>query len=86
MNKTLIALTVLAAAGAATPAAAADSVGARAASAVGHWIAMQGNEALREIREEIDERLADSLKPMLPAPDAEAADAPAPAPAAAAQL
>ena len=64
------------------PAAAADSAGERAASAVGHWIAMQGNQALRDIREDLKDRLADSLKPLLPTPDTlKAASAPATDPA-----
>lgn len=48
------------------PAAASDSPSERAASAVGHWIAMQGNQALRDIREDLKDRLSDSLKPLLP--------------------
>lgn len=55
-------------AGASNPAAAAESLGDRAAVAVGHWIAAQGNQALRDIREEFRERLLETLKPVLPAP------------------
>lgn len=76
-NKTLPALLMTAILSAsATPAAASDGAGTRAATAVGHWIAMQGNEALRDIREQFRERLLESLKPLVPAP------APAAAPAA----
>lgn len=57
---------------AAGPAAAEDSYGARvaaaAASSVGQWIATQGNQALRDIREELRDNLADKIKPFLPAP------------------
>lgn len=63
-------------AGASAPAAAAESLGDRAAVAVGHWIASQGNQALRDIREEFRQRLLETLKPALPAP-APAAPAPA---------
>ena len=71
----LIAVTLLASAG---PAAASESPGMRAANVVGHWIAMQGNQALRDIKQELRDRLAESLKPILPAPTA-AAPAPTPA-------
>jgi hypothetical protein len=57
---------------AAGPAAAEESYGARvaaaAASSVGTWIANQGNQALREIREDLRDNLADKIKPFLPAP------------------
>lgn len=57
---------------AAGPAAAEESYGARvaaaAASSVGNWIANQGNQALREIREDLRDNLADKIKPFLPAP------------------
>lgn len=54
------------------PAAAQDSPGARvvaaAANSVGLWIASQGDQALREIREDLRDTLAEKLKPLLPAP------------------
>ena len=65
IKSSLLALTLIATAG---PAAASESPGTRAASAVGHWIAMQGNQALREIRQDLRQRLAENLKPLLPTP------------------
>lgn len=53
------------------PAAAEESYGARvaaAASSVGQWIANQGNQALRDIRKDLRDNLAETLKPLLPAP------------------
>lgn len=38
------------------------------ASAVGHWIAEQGNAALREIREELRRELEQQIQPLLPTP------------------
>jgi hypothetical protein len=74
LTSSLLALALL---GAAAPAAANEYAGARAASAVGHWVAAQGNAAVREIRDDLRQRLSDSLKPRLPAPKG---SAPSPAP------
>lgn len=69
MNRqTLIQLTAaVLLAGASLASQAAEPVGARIATGVGLWIAAQGNEALREIREELRENLQNTLGPLLPA-------------------
>lgn len=68
IKSSVLALALLAAG----PAAAEESYGARvaaaAANSVGHWIANQGNQALRDIREDLRDNLAQTLKPLLPAP------------------
>jgi len=68
INSSLLALALLASG----PAAAEESPGARAAVAavntVGHWIADQGNQTLREIRKDLRKSLVATLKPLLPAP------------------
>ena len=68
IKSSVLALALLAAG----PAAAQESPGARvvaaAANSVSHWIVSQGNQALRDIREELRDSLADTLKPLLPAP------------------
>lgn len=68
MNLLKSTLLALALAGATGPAAAADGTGARIATTVGHWVASQGNAALREIRDDLRKRLPEALKPRLPAP------------------
>lgn len=54
------------------PAAAQDSPGARvvaaAVNSVGLWIANQGDQAVRDIRKDLRDTLAEKLKPLLPAP------------------
>lgn len=72
MNKTVAAL-ALSLAALTGPAAAQDSLPARAATAVGHAIASQGNAALVQIREELKDTLLEQLRPYLPSP----AEAPA---------
>jgi len=49
--------------------------------AVGRAIASQGNAALMQIRQELRRDLAESLKPLLPAPDRVATPTPRPEPA-----
>jgi len=56
-------------AGLAFPATADDSLTDRAASAVGHYIAAQGNAALVQIREELTRDLARQIRPYLPEPE-----------------
>ncbi len=51
---------------AATAANAADDVGGRVASGIGHWIAEQGNAALEELRDDLKRNLDQTLKPLLP--------------------
>jgi len=50
------------------PAAAQESLSVRAVSVLGHLIAQQGNQALRDIRDQMRERLQQDLKPVLPRP------------------
>lgn len=71
LNPLMSSLLALALLGATGPAAAAESTGTRAVAAVGHWIAAQGNAALRDIREDMRKRLSETLKPQLPAPTAD---------------
>lgn len=52
--------------------AAASSPALQLASTVGGWIAEQGNEALRQMREELRRDLAQKIEPLLPQPDAPA--------------
>ena len=47
--------------------AATSNPALQIASAVGHWIAEQGNSALREMREELRRDLERQLKPLVPA-------------------
>lgn len=68
MNRPATAVLLAAALFQAGPAAAQDSLPARAFSALGHAIAQQGNQALRDIRDEMRERLLRDLKPVLPQP------------------
>lgn len=49
------------------PVHAEESLVSRVATGVGHAIAAQGNAALAQIREEVKDKLADSIKPFLPA-------------------
>ena len=62
----------------ATPATSAEAPSAaRTASLLGHYIALQGNLALDQIRTEITMELAKALRPLLPdtqtvTPDADA--------------
>ena len=74
LNILMSSLLALALLGATGPAAAAESAGTRAATAVGHWVAAQGNAALRDIRDDLRKRLADALKPQLPAPTADSSN------------
>lgn len=45
---------------------AAPSMGDRVVTGVGQWIAAQGNQALREIHDDLRQQIGDSLQPMLP--------------------
>ncbi|MGQ0620341.1 MAG: hypothetical protein ACT4QA_10530 [Panacagrimonas sp.] len=45
-----------------------SSTGLSLASALGQWLAEQGNEALREMRKDFAKDLEQRLKPMLPQP------------------
>lgn len=77
--KTQIAATLaaLSFAAAAAPAAAAESLPARAATALGYVIAVQGDAALAQIREELKETVVQTVAPYLP----QRQDAAEPAPA-----
>jgi hypothetical protein len=46
--------------------AAAPDSGRQVVSSVGHWIAEQGNAALRDMREELKRDLKNRLKPLIP--------------------
>ena len=72
LNPLMSSLLALALLGAAGPAAAGEPAVTRASVsvAVGHWIAAQGNAALREIRDDLRKHLVENLKPQLPAPTA----------------
>lgn len=48
---------------------AADDLATRMSASVGQWIASQGNQALRDLREETRRELTERLRPML-APEA----------------
>ena len=48
------------------PAAASDNLGMRVATGVGRVIASQGNVALERIKEELQDNLLQTLKPLLP--------------------
>jgi len=78
MNKFHAAALVLGFAAFAGPAAAEESLSARAVSAVGAVIASQGNAALVQIRQDLKDTLIDQLRPYLPQP---ADEAPVTAPA-----
>lgn len=67
MKKTLIpaAALLLASLSSATYAAAPEP-GRNMVSSVGHWIAEQGNAALREMREDLKRDLKDRLRPLIP--------------------
>lgn len=78
MNKPLAAALVLSFAAFAGPAAAAEeSLSTRAVSAVGAMIANQGNAALVQIRQELEDTLLEQLRPYLPRPADEKPAAPA---------
>ena len=68
MKKNLIPAVVLVLA-ALSPAAQAATTepGIQVASSVGHWIAEQGNQALRDMREEFKRDLKQRLRPLIPA-------------------
>jgi len=58
--------------GASTAASAAEPVGTRVVTGLGHWIAAQGNAALREIRDDLRKDLTDRLAPLVPSQPADA--------------
>jgi len=72
-------LTALCLAGASLPAAAQDSMPARAINALGLAIKSQGDAALVQIRQELKETLRDHIQPLLPKPEADADRKSAPA-------
>jgi len=81
MNRTALTAAALILASFASTASANDRQELLASTmhAVGRAIASQGNAALKQIREELRRDLAESLKPLLPAPDRVANSTPEPA-------
>lgn len=68
MNRKTLAAAVILFATLPAQAASGASTGLNLASALGQWVAEQGNEALREMRDEFAQDLEQRLKPMLPQP------------------
>lgn len=59
---TAIALAVFATA----PAQAQDNLTGRVVVGVGAWIAAQGNQALVDLKKDVQDQIADHLRPLLP--------------------
>jgi hypothetical protein len=62
-----------------SPAQAAGHAGERAVIGIGYWIAAQGNQALRDIREQMKQELVDHVKPLVPQPRRDSTVPPKPA-------
>ena len=67
-SRPLVLATLLASAVFSQSVAAQAPLTTRVVTGVGGWIAMQGNEALREIRKQLEREVVDHLQPLLPMP------------------
>lgn len=68
MHRTIFAAALLLCAAGPARAGTPSGSGLHLATVLGSWLAAQGNEALRDMREELTRDLERQLKPLLPKP------------------